>query len=221
MANKPTASPPYRLTARIVRIAPLIFALGFGESRGVTAQEPSRPDLREANTDHVARRIQSVSPTSGPPGTAVTLRTGGMPALTPVRIGMGATRMGFEELGQVLTNERGEFSLSVEVPAWARRDLTHIFIVFDFYFVPIAVSEVFHVTGSDGTVLRQGQMTDEGVECPALHGKDGVLYTLTGDVGDFDPGDSVIVEGTVAELSPCMQGTTIEVTRIRAGEGNP
>lgn len=70
----------------------------------------------------------------------------------------------------------------------------------------------------DGDTLRvTGTLTREGVECPALRGDDGRLYTLATrrDLG-FDPGDRVTVEGSLAEVSFCMQGRTIDVDRIRA-----
>lgn len=62
----------------------------------------------------------------------------------------------------------------------------------------------------------EGRLTDEGVECPALRGTDGKLYTLTGDLGRFRAGDRVWIEGTAARISFCMQGTTIAVERIGA-----
>jgi uncharacterized Ntn-hydrolase superfamily protein len=59
-----------------------------------------------------------------------------------------------------------------------------------------------------------GVLTDEGIECRALRGDDGRLYTLTGDLGDFATGDRVKVTGTKVEMSICMQGTTLAVKRI-------
>jgi len=61
----------------------------------------------------------------------------------------------------------------------------------------------------------RGTLTDEGVECQALRGDDGELYTLTGDLSGFEDGDRVKVRGTVAEISICQQGTTIEVQSIK------
>ena len=61
----------------------------------------------------------------------------------------------------------------------------------------------------------RGTLTDEGVECQALRGDDGELYTLTGDLSGFEDGDRVKVRGTVAEVSICQQGTTIEVQSIK------
>ena len=193
------------------RFAWWVLALGFGP--GLAAQDRGRV-VPETALDSVGRRIEFVSPRSGPPGTVVTLRTANMPGATPVRIGVGAIRFGFEEVAQAMTSNRGELELTVEVPAWARHDLAHFFIVFDFYFVPIALSHAFHVTDQDGIIQREGRITDEGVECLALRGDDGVLYTLAGDVSELRTGDTVVVNGTLAETSFCMQGTTIQVREI-------
>jgi hypothetical protein len=48
-----------------------------------------------------------------------------------------------------------------------------------------------------------------------MRGTDGRLYTLVGDLRGFKTGDHVVVEATVAEVSFCMQGTTLEVKSIR------
>lgn len=192
---------------------PLVVALGFGAGGDAIAQDRPRQALREAQLDSIMRRVEVMVPKSGAPGTTVTLRSGGMPALTPLRIGVGAVRFGFEEVGQVLTDLKGEFSLAVTVPSWARRDLTHRFIVFDFYFRPIALSDVFYVTGPNGTLVREGEVMTGG-RCPVLRGDDGVLYTLAGDVQEFEAGGRVVVEGKIAEASACTQGTAIEVIRI-------
>ena len=68
--------------------------------------------------------------------------------------------------------------------------------------------------GSAGQLRVPGVLTAEGVECPALRGLDGKLYTLAGDIGSFVTGDTVLVVGRTAELSTCMQGTTIAVDSI-------
>lgn len=59
-----------------------------------------------------------------------------------------------------------------------------------------------------------GALTEEGVECQALRGDDGDLYTLTGDLEGFGPGDRVRVVGRPARFSFCMQGTTLEVESV-------
>ena len=162
----------------------------------VAAQTPSP---LETPLHAVFRRIESLSPRSGRAGTVVTLRATGMPAITPVRIGLGATELGFEEIGQALTTDGGELSSTVTVPSWTRPDLTHVFIVFDFYFIPIAVSYEFFVLAPDGTVARQGRITNGVGDCPApgLLTDESVLYTLVGDLSGFEAGDRVIVEGAL------------------------
>ena len=69
----------------------------------------------------------------------------------------------------------------------------------------------------DERITVRGVITGEGVECLAMRGRDGELYTLAGDVGDLEPGDRVQVQGRVADVSTCMQGTTINVRRYRVG----
>ena len=69
------------------------------------------------------------------------------------------------------------------------------------------------------TLCVRGRLTGEGVECQALRAKDGALYTLAGDLDDFQVGEEVCVCGTIAAISICMQGTTIAVARVGpAGE---
>jgi hypothetical protein len=65
-----------------------------------------------------------------------------------------------------------------------------------------------------GVICVRGKLTDEGTECQALRSDDGQLYTLIGDLKGFKIGDTVIVCGAVAEVSICMQGTTIIVMWI-------
>lgn len=60
-----------------------------------------------------------------------------------------------------------------------------------------------------------GRLTGEGVECQAFRARGGALYTLTGNLRGFKAGDRVRVVGRVAEISFCMQGTTLSVESIR------
>jgi hypothetical protein len=69
--------------------------------------------------------------------------------------------------------------------------------------------------GGDDRIEVTGVLTDEGVECRALRGRDGRLYTLAGSSEPYKTGDVVTVRGTVAEMSICQQGTTINVRSIR------
>lgn len=83
------------------------------------------------------------------------------------------------------------------------------------------VGAVIRLPGSDapeapGTGMNvSGVLTEEGVECQAMRGHDGQLYSLVGDIDAYESGDVVEVRGTSPEVSICMQGTTIEVEAIR------
>jgi uncharacterized protein (TIGR00730 family) len=68
---------------------------------------------------------------------------------------------------------------------------------------------------------RRGRLTDEGVECQAMRGPDGRLYTLVGDLGDPPAAGEACVCGRVAELSSCMQGTTVVVSWIGPPDSCP
>ena len=64
-------------------------------------------------------------------------------------------------------------------------------------------------------MIITGTVTNEGVECPAVRTADGKLYTIaTTEREKLKPGARVRIEGTVAEMSFCMQGTTISATKI-------
>ena len=65
-----------------------------------------------------------------------------------------------------------------------------------------------------GFICVRGTLTDEGVECQALRGDDGQLYTLLGDLQGHKIGEEVIVCGNVVQISFCMQGTTISISWI-------
>ena len=74
------------------------------------------------------------------------------------------------------------------------------------------------------TITLAGIISDDGVTCPAMRGRDGRLYTLVGNVGGVNPGDRVRVEGRITRTSICMQGTTIDVRWLRTyggGRSNP
>lgn len=64
----------------------------------------------------------------------------------------------------------------------------------------------------------RGRLTGEGVECQALRGDDGKLYTLGGPRIAVKSGVPVCACGTVVRFSTCMQGTTIAVDTLRQPE---
>jgi hypothetical protein len=67
-------------------------------------------------------------------------------------------------------------------------------------------------TGDEQCVT--GLLTEDGVECPALQTLDGEVYTLLGALEGRGPGDLVCACGQAVEMSSCMQGTTLQLTRI-------
>jgi hypothetical protein len=69
---------------------------------------------------------------------------------------------------------------------------------------------------SEGRFMRcyKGVLTDEGVECQAFRSEDNELFTLIGNLEGYGVGDQVVVCGTIAEISPCMQGTTLVISYI-------
>lgn len=75
--------------------------------------------------------------------------------------------------------------------------------------------------GEAQQLFLEGRLTDEGVECPAFRTDDDELFTLTGDLGGFSPGDQVRIVATPVAISTCMQGTTVAVVEISAIEEEP
>ncbi|WP_185983494.1 LysM peptidoglycan-binding domain-containing protein [Aureimonas mangrovi] len=69
--------------------------------------------------------------------------------------------------------------------------------------------------GNPERVSITGVISNEGVECPVIRAENGRLYSLAGGLSGFRPGDRVTVLGEIAQMSTCMQGTTIAVNSIR------
>ena len=51
-------------------------------------------------------------------------------------------------------------------------------------------------------IVISGTLTDKGVECPAMIGDDGQLYSLIGNIEDFKPGQHIRVEGNTGTPFP-------------------
>ncbi len=79
------------------------------------------------------------------------------------------------------------------------------FVVVLFLYVSVYAEE------SSNLLHIRGIVTNEGVECPAIRGDDGKLYTLTGFSEQLYVGDVIEVVGRPVEVSICMQGTTLSV----------
>ena len=210
MSQAPTPSliARARASARLAAWIPLLL-LPVADAREAAAQA----EVVEGHAP--SRRIESIRPRTGPAGTRVSINTGGLPAITPTRIGLGAAQFGFEEIGQELTTERGRIDMSVTVPEWAHLDRPTVFIVFDFYFRPLALSNYFHATDDNGILTRRGQLIHVGEPCSVLFGEFGDVYALDGEQGDWEEGTEVVVQGVLSESSPCLHETTISVRSIR------
>jgi hypothetical protein len=176
--------------------------------------ERNRVNTR-AVQDSFAYRIATFSPTSGPPGTLVSVRWQYLPAITPVRLGVGAQRVGFEVLREILTSREGEFSDTIRVPEWAEANRPHMLVVLDFYFRPLAVSSGFQVTAPDGTLSREGRLMEGAGNCSVIQAEGGEFYYLSGDMRGLKPGDRAIVTGTLGERALCNAGEREVTIRVR------
>jgi len=170
--------------------------------------------IQRVRSNSAARTVDSIIPRSGPVGTEVLVKSGAMPAITPLRVGFGAFA-GFEAFDMVLSSDKGELAMKATVPQWASWDRSYRFIVFDVYFQPIALSEPFYATTADGLLFRQGIVSREDPQCVTVKEKTGEVHSLTGDIASLKTGDNVSVEGVFAGMSTCASGAVIRVTRVR------
>jgi LysM repeat protein len=157
-----------------------------------------------------------LSPTSGRTGTVVEITVSGYPRNAELRLLAGTRRSRLSEIQTFSVNRRGRATLEVRIPNWAVDSPR-------FYFATELLdggrritSEAFRITSGNqaNTVTVDGTLTREGVQCPAMRGDDGRLYTLAGDITGLRAGDRVRVVGRVVEASICQQGTTIELQAI-------
>lgn len=172
----------------------------------------------DVNMGAIERRIELIEPKSGPPGTVVRVNTEDMPVITPIRVGIGAAQAGFEAFQELMTGQEGEFDVSVEVPEWASWDRVHVFIVFDIYFRPIALSDAFHVEDERGMVRRTGRVTHRDDGCSILRDIDGVQYALLGEgetIEGIEPETTVTIDGRVLPREECGLFNVLDVTSLR------
>ena len=201
---------------RLSGCGPLVMVVAVACDLSGQVPTPSNPHV--PTDDSYSTRFVAFSPRSGPPGTEVTVSAKDLPAVTPVYLGMGAARSGFEVLGQLLlTDGYGEMSKTVEIPSWATRDRSHFFVLLDVYFRPLTLSDAFYVTDLDGMLLRKGRSQERGKEIlptPHLntdHADGGPLYAI----GRFQK--DALHHHTVPGLQPLRrtrQGVEFTVLRL-------
>lgn len=160
------------------------------------------------------RHIQSISPSSGPPGALVSVSTLNLPYQARVHVGIGAIREGFEALTEAEQGRWGEIAVRVQVPETTSWDRPIVFVAFNANFAPIGLSDPFHVTDDDGRVRRVGVLDFEAGGCPMLRDEDGYGYELTGEVEALTTGDAVEVVGVFFESGACTGGPTIGVESV-------
>jgi hypothetical protein len=149
------------------------------------------------------------------PGDAVTVQAEGFAPNTPVEVGLGQPASDYSTVAESMTDAGGGVEASVQVPDWAMAGHPYVVVVAGEGAQHRAVSEPFVVGAPGDRISTPGTLTEEGVECPAMRGPQGTLYTLAMADLDWEPGTEVMVEGTIAAFATCMQGTTIDVETIR------
>jgi hypothetical protein len=140
-----------------------------------------------------------------------------------MRIGVGAQRVGFEVLKEVLSDDKGVFADTIKIPDWSTNNRPVMLIVFDFYFNPLAISSAFQVTDADGMMVRTGRLQQPTGRCAELLSTENDKYWLTGDIGEFRPGDRVVVQTRLGKPTDCGRGerdVVLNVVGIRRGIGS-
>lgn len=164
-----------------------------------------------------------IDPAGGAPGSVVSLEAGGFAPGERLTLLYGRSRDSLESFGRLRADRRGEARADIEVPEWSpRRGDTMLFAIRGESGRTQAVSEPFRIAwrgpGGPGRIAVTGTMMRQSAECPLMRGDDGRTYSLAGDIRGFRPGDRLHVEGRRADMSFCMQGTTIDVRRIEPAD---
>jgi hypothetical protein len=156
----------------------------------------------------------TVAVATAAPGDMIPVRAEGFRPHSNVQIGFGQPDSDFSVVAEIEADAEGRADTLIEVPDWAMSGHPYVVVVDAPGHEIRAVSDPFVVAAGGDTVQIHGTVTAEGVECPAVRDRAGTLYTLTGADRELRPGTEVMIEGRVAEVSICMQGTTIEVESI-------
>jgi LysM repeat protein len=165
----------------------------------------------------IRRERLVLSPQAGPPGTIVELRGRGFGPHARLRVLVGRSPYNLYRIDRVRADRRGRVNVEIALPRWARQGRRVFFALQTIDGQRRAVAGPFRVISRSPQPERlsvSGTMIEGGVECPLLRADNGRVYSLTGNTGGFGPGDRVLVEGRLAEVSICMQGTALQVRRI-------
>jgi hypothetical protein len=178
----------------------------FGKQVGVPGFEDARAAVGP---------VVLVSVPQAPSGATVTLQVRGFPGESDLEVSAEPAGGKAEVIAHGRTSDRGEAFIDVAVPKAPEDGENLVFIVATADGRVTVRAELFNVVAAGAAVSITGTLTKEGVECPAMRGDDGKLYTLLPQaLGNLGPGDRVHVEGSVAEMTICQQGTTVVVTKL-------
>ena len=159
-------------------------------------------------------RRPEVAPAAARPGEEVTISMERLP-LAAVYIGFGALGGNHQLLTQAETDADGLLSATVNLPAWATPDLKHFFFLAGYDQRPFTTSHEFHVVNEEGVFRVEGEITDEGLDCPTLRNGDDRLYTLGGNTEGLAAGSRVVLRATLSDEPLCDEGLAIEVRDAR------
>ena len=162
--------------------------------------------------------IRSISPRSGPAGTAVKIQADALPINSVVWVALASTHAGYEVVAHNLrADAEGRFVTTITIPEQHRGHWDHAIVIMllNEESQPIASSDPFHITNDAGLVRRTGVVDIAHPGCPVLKGWDGVDYALLGRKGASmiaSVRHEAVIEGTVVEGS-CGLQNAIDVTR--------
>lgn len=200
----------------IFRIRPHLAAAVAVLTVSACSGEMDVPSLGEVQPAPPGQASVTVPTSTAAPGSSITVRAAGFTPGSTVEIGLGQPRSEYSVVAEVDADAQGRVETTVKVPSWTSRGESYVIVVTEPDHDPRVTSDPF-VVGEAGDAIRvHGRVTDEGVECPAIRGPFGTLYTLAVSGFDHAPGTELMVEGRMAGASTCMQGTTIQVESIRA-----
>jgi len=168
-----------------------------------------------------------VTPRSGPPGSAVTVRASGFPPGERVLIGRGPHASEYELQRHAEADHQGRVRVDSQIPPYAEPGDRWVFVAKAPGSREEAVSGTFRVVAASsppadddddedtGQITVSGRITGEGVECPTMRARNGKTYSLTGaDFGDYEEGDRITVTGSEVGISFCQQGITLQVAEL-------
>jgi len=163
----------------------------------------------------------SVQPQAGAPGTPITVTGMGYTPGTTVEIGAGPPESEWERQESAEVRADGSVEAVARIPDQWQPGRPIVFVI-DTAGGQTVVSQRVEVVAErdpdpdpdpSGTVI-EGQVS-QGVECPIITADDGTVFSIAGGSDSVTPGTRVRIEGTMAQMSICMQGEgTIEVERV-------